>query len=117
MTELPVIKDYLLDMLEAMDKAVQFVGDFDLSEFELDEQCSYAVIRCLEIVGEAAKKIPAAVRRKHDAIPWKNLAGMRDKLIHDYAGVDLEVVFKTVKEDIPMVRQLLIGLIHEFYEK
>ena len=116
MREPHVVKDYLQDMLEALDKAVQFVGDYDLSEFEQDEQCGYAVIRCLEIVGEAAKKIPAGVRQKQGAIPWKNLAGMRDKLIHDYAGVDLKVVFETVKRDIPYVREMLQSFIKELEE-
>ena len=114
MKEPLVVRDYLRDILEAMDKAAQFVGDFDLDSFRQDEKCSYAVIRCLEIVGEAAKKIPLAVRKKHNDIPWKHLAGMRDKLIHDYAGVDLEVVLKTVREDIPSIRNRLLALVEEY---
>ena len=113
MKEPPVVKDYIRDMLDAMDKAVRFVDDLDLSDFKQDEKSGYAVIRCLEIIGEAAKKVPLAVKRKHDAIPWKNLAGMRDKLIHDYAGVDMEIVFMTVKNDIPAVKVLLVELIEE----
>ncbi len=113
MKEPLVVKDYIRDMLDAMDKAVLFVDDLNLSDFKQDEKCGYAVIRCLEIIGEAAKKVPPAVKRKHDTIPWKNLAGMRDKLIHDYAGVDMEIVFMTVKDDIPVVQVLLIELIEE----
>ena len=59
------------------------------------------MIRALEIVGEVAKKIPVETREKYPELPWRELAGMRDKLIHDYIGVNLEVVWKTVLEDLP----------------
>ncbi len=116
MKEQQVVRDYILDMLDAMDKATRFVGDLNLTDFKKDQKCSYAVIRCLEIIGEASKKIPPGVKRKHASIPWKNLAGMRDKLIHDYAGVDLEIVFVTVKDDIPAVQVSLAELIEELDE-
>jgi uncharacterized protein with HEPN domain len=88
MKEPQLVQDYLQDILEAMDKAEEFVG-------------------------EAAKKIPAAIRRRFVDIPWKSLAGMRDKLIHDYVGVSLEAVWRTVKEDIPLVRPALVDMLEK----
>ena len=107
MKEARLAQDYLSDILEAMDKARTFVAGMTLESFCADEKTSYAVIRCLEIVGEATKKIPIEVRRECTDVPWSLLAGMRDKLIHDYFGVSLEIVWKTVEEDIPAVRAKL----------
>jgi uncharacterized protein with HEPN domain len=108
-----LVQDYLQDILEAMDKAEEFTNGMDLPMFTGDDKTSFAVIRCLEIIGEAARKIPVDLRRRFEDIPWKSLAGMRDKLIHDYAGVSLEVVWRTVKEDIPTVRPLLIVVLEK----
>ncbi|WP_373500743.1 DUF86 domain-containing protein [Desulfococcus sp.] len=102
-----LIQDYLQDILDAMDKAAAFIGSMDFQAFSEDDKTLFAVIRSLEIIGEAAKKIPVPLRRRYGSIPWKNLTGMRDKLIHDYVGVSVDVVWQTVKNDIPSVRQEL----------
>jgi uncharacterized protein with HEPN domain len=115
MKEPRFVQDYLRDILEAMDKAEEFINGFDLPTFNEDDKTSFAVIRCLEIIGEAARKIPIDLQRRFADIPWQSLAGMRDKLIHDYAGVSLEVVRRTVKEDIPAVRPLLIGVLEKMH--
>ena len=106
-----MIQDYLLDILDAMDKAAMFTDGLDLEGFCKDDKTAYAVIRSLEIIGGAAKKVPADMRRRFPDIPWPSLAGMRDKLIHDYVGVSLEVVWRTVQEDIPSVRPRLVAML------
>jgi uncharacterized protein with HEPN domain len=62
-----------------------------------------AVIRSLEVMGEAAKRIPESIRKKYPAIPWKRMAGMRDKLIHEYSGVDVDIVWEVIKTELPSI--------------
>lgn len=64
-----------------------------------------AVVRALEVIGEAAEHVAPAVRREHPETPWRGTAGMRDKIIHGYFGVDAAVVWRTVKGDLPCVRE------------
>ncbi len=93
--------DYLQDMLDACIKATDFIKNISLAEFVGDEKTQFAVIRALEIVGEASKKVSQSFKDQNPEIPWKVIAGMRDKMIHDYMGVNRTVVWKTVIEDIP----------------
>ena len=76
--------DYLRDILDAIVKAQTFVDGLEFNQFESNHEKAFAVIRALEIIGEATKKIPEAERAKYPSIPWKAIAGMRDKLIHGY---------------------------------
>jgi len=98
---------YLKDILYNMENAEAFIAGMTFDEFVQDIKTSYAVLRCLEIMGEAAKNIPASIRQNHPAIPWKEMAGMRDKVIHFYFGVDPARIWLVVIEDIPRIRPLV----------
>ena len=78
--------DYIEDIIEAMDDAANFVKDMDYNSFLRDRKTVYAVIRALEIIGEAAKNVPIEIKNNYPQIPWKDMAGMRDKVIHEYFG-------------------------------
>jgi len=99
--------DYLHDIYEAARKAVAFSHGLSVEIFVADEKSVFAVVRALEIVGEATKKVPAAVRSRYPEIPWRTMAGMRDKLIHDYFGIDAAVVWQTVQDDLPTLLRAL----------
>lgn len=93
--------DYLRDILDAIDKTARFTREMDFEQFVVEDRTNFAVIRALEIIGEAVKKVPSSIRERYPDIPWREMAGIRDKLIHDYFGVDLRVVWRTVQEDLP----------------
>jgi uncharacterized protein with HEPN domain len=83
------------------------------SDFLNDETIKRAVVRSLEIIGEATKKIPADFKVEYDSINWKNMAGMRDRLIHDYIGVDYSIVWDVIKNKIPELYNQIIQVINE----
>ena len=98
------IGDYIEDILEAMTNAMEFTKDMSYDEFVKDTKTVYAVIRAIEIIGEAVKNIPEEVRRKYPNIPWRSMARMRDKVIHAYFGVKTERVWEVVERDIPNLK-------------
>jgi uncharacterized protein with HEPN domain len=91
---------YIDHILDSIRKINEFSKGINLKEFKKNELVQDAIIRNIEIIGEASKKISSDTKQKYTEIPWKDIAGMRDKLIHDYLGVDLDVVWKTIKKDI-----------------
>ena len=106
-------RDYLDDIQRSMELALSFTTDMSLADFRDDEKTQYAVIRCLEVIGEAAKRIPEEFRQGHPDIPWKSMAGMRDRLIHGYDVVDSEIVWVTVRDTIPAILQMIAQLTDE----
>ncbi len=93
-------EDHLQDIVDAAAKARSFIAGMDFKQFADDDKTSFAVIRALEIIGEATKRVPEAVRAGNPDVPWREMAGMRDKVIHAYFGVSLELVWETVQRDL-----------------
>ena len=109
--------DFIEDIINAMNKALKFVEGMSYEEFAKDDKTVFAVIRAIEIIGEAVKNIPEDIRKKYPEIPWKGMAGMRDKVIHGYFGVDIKVVWDTVKKRIPELKPLVEKMLEELEEK
>ena len=94
-------------MLENAEKALSFVSGMNFEDFEIDDKAVYAVIRAFEIIGEAARQIPENIQEANPDIPWREITGMRNKLTHEYFGVNTKVVWRTVHEDLPVIIPLL----------
>lgn len=110
------IRDYLSDILKSIELIENFIKDVNLESIEEDKKTLFAVIRALEVIGEASKNIPDTVRSKYPDIPWKQMAGMRDKLIHEYFGVDLDVLKKTITKQLPRIKPLIKKVFHDVQE-
>lgn len=85
----------------------------DFKDFAKDDKTSSAVVRKLEIIGEAAKNVPDEIKQKYKELPWSDMARMRDKIIHDYFGIDNEIVWKTIKEKLPEIKPKIDKILRE----
>lgn len=92
---------YLEDILEATQKIITYTGNLSKAAFLEDEKTFDAVVRNLEVIGEAVKKLPDDLRAQHPTLEWKKMAGLRDILIHEYFGLDAEIVWDIVKNKVP----------------
>lgn len=98
---------FIEHILLCIEKIQEYTKNLTAQDFNNNELIQDAVIRNIEIIGEATKKISRDLKSQYREIPWKEMTGMRDKLIHDYFGVDVDVVWKTVNEDIPYLKSLI----------
>jgi uncharacterized protein with HEPN domain len=111
------IKLFLTDILTACEDMQNFVKGMDLSAFIQDRKTSSAVIRQFEIIGEAAKNVPDWIRQKYTKIPWKDIAGMRDRLIHGYFGVDYNLVWDTISTKVPELKDAVRRILDDLREQ
>jgi len=102
---------YLKDILSAIESVEKFITKMTLNEFMADDKTASAVVRKYEIIGEATKQIPDEIRTKYPDIPWKEMAGMRDKLIHFYFGIDYKLIWETSRKRLPLLKPLLKDII------
>ena len=101
---------YVDHILKSITNILEYTKDLNKKEFSATTLVQDAVIRNFEIIGEASKRVSEEFRKVNHEVPWKEMAGMRDKLIHDYIGVDIDVIWKTIIQDLPCLKNLLEDL-------
>ncbi len=104
---------YLKHILEEIDRIDVFLADANMQDFLASDitETHYAVVRSLEIIGEAVNKLSSGLREEHSNIPWSVIIGMRNKIIHEYMSVDYEVVWETVTSDLPQLKTIVESLL------
>ena len=105
--------DYLNDMYESINKGIAFISEMTYEDFRKDEKTQFALIRVIEIIGEASNKIPDEIKIQSQQIPWREMSGMRNILIHDYFGVNIQVVWETAQNDLPLLKEKIQKLIQD----
>jgi len=106
-------KAYLKHIFDATSNIEKFIEGITKEEFFENVEKQYAVLRGLEIIGEATKNLSRELKGKHREVPWKEIAGMKDKLIHEYFGVDLELVWVTIKNKLPEFKNQILKILEE----
>lgn len=96
---------YLKDILSSISKIDEYVGDFSFQDFIKDSMRVDAVVRNLEVIGEAAKHVPEEVRKKYSFVDWRKISALRDILIHEYFGVDFDILWDIVKNKMPLLKR------------
>ena len=96
---------FIEHILENIGEIEKFLKNVSKKDFFADKEKQYAIIRAIEIIGEAVKNLPNEFIRKYPGVLWKEIVGTRDKLIHHYFGIDLETIWKIIKEDIPNLKR------------
>ena len=104
------LEELLPDILEAIEDIESFTKNVSLEEFSSNKEKILAVIKSIEIIGEAVKLIPQEIRDKNPQVPWKAIAGMRDMLVHEYWGIDINVVWETVQESLPTLKAEIVRI-------
>jgi len=108
---------YIDDLIEAIERIEKYAGGLSFEEFSRDTKTVDAVIRNFEVLGEAAKHIPRHIKNRYVALPWKEMAGMRDKLIQEYFGIKLKIVWKTINKRLPQLKRLLKEILKDIEAK
>lgn len=107
------VRLYLIDIKDSIGKIEKYTKDLTFRKFCHDSKTIDAVVRNLSVIGEAVQNIPQDVKTKNPAIPWKEAAGLRNKVIHEYFGMDEEILWKTIKEDLPSFKKQILVLIRK----
>lgn len=105
--------DYFQDIMDSINAVEEFMREIQYEDFKKDKKTIFAVIRGIEVIGEASKNIPKTIRSRYPEIPWNDMTDMRNKLIHEYFGVDIDVLWKTVQQDLPELKVLILKVVDE----
>ena len=108
---------YLKNISEAMVAAQAFVGGMGFDAFVADDKTASAVLQKLKIVGEAAKKVPETIRQDYPQVPWQQMAGIRDQIVHAYFAVDYAMIWDTLKIDIPSLQTFIQQILEDMEEE
>lgn len=113
MSDERTILDYLEDISNAIADIRSFVHDMSADAFMADKKTINAVVRSLEVIGEATGKIPTDIRMRYPDVPWDEIIGMRNRLIHEYFGVDLDIVWQTIQDDLAALKTAITTMLNE----
>jgi len=105
----------LKDILESIGRINRYIGNMTEEQFRTREETQDAVMRRIEIIGEAAKRLPSEFREQHPDIPWKQIGAMRDVLIHEYFGINIERVWETAKSDLPGLKEKIWKILESIH--
>jgi len=115
MSEERILQDYLNDILESIADINEFTKGMTFENFVRDRKTVKAVVRSLEIIGEAVNKIPENIWEKYPETPWQEIIGMRNKLTHEYFGIDLNIVWQTIEEDLVPLEKTVKKIFNDLY--
>lgn len=110
------VRVYLADIAERCDRISRYVADMDETAWASDDLTQDAVVRNLEVIGEAVKRLPMDVREANPDVPWQDIAGLRDILIHEYEGVDFAIVWDVAVNEIPLLSEVVNSLLAQAKE-
>jgi hypothetical protein len=106
--------DYLYDIEDAVDRAISYTTGLSWEEYIKDYKTQDAVVWNLEVIGEASKNLPDEFRRQYPSIPWRDMMGTRDRLTHHYFGINQEIVWQIIQQDLPGLKKQIAQLIGDF---
>jgi uncharacterized protein with HEPN domain len=108
-----MIQERLTDILDASQQTRQYAEGYTFERLVADRKTQDAIVRNLEIMGEAAKHVSSVIKKRHPEIPWKSLAGIRDRLIHDYFGINYEILWQVITQELPILESHIHKILKE----